>query len=91
MKKNNSNQKKEGLKTSNPSANQKDKKDKKNITPGKIAEKKGEKSPKKSSALLAASKGRSAVDQVKARSGGDVRGSSGLTNTGPFVSYDNEG
>jgi hypothetical protein len=94
MKKNNSNQKKEELKTSNPSANQKDKKDKKdkkNITPGKIAEKKEEKSPKKSSALLAASKGRSAVDQVKARAGVDVRGSSGLTNTGPFVSYDNEG
>ncbi len=85
MKKNNSNQKKEELKTSNPSANQKDKK---NITPGKIAEKKGEKSPKKSSALLAASKGHSAVDNVKAASGKDVRGSSGLTNTGPFVSYE---
>ncbi len=46
------------------------------------------KTSKKSSALLAASKGRSAVDQVKARSGEDVRGSSGLINTGPFVSYE---
>ncbi len=46
------------------------------------------KTPKKSSALLAASKGRSAVDSVKAASGKDVRGSSGLANTGPFVSYE---
>ncbi len=46
------------------------------------------KTPKKSSPLLAASKGRSAVDNVKAASGKDVRGSSDLTNTGPFVSYE---
>ncbi len=46
------------------------------------------KTSKKSSALLAASKGSSAVDNVKASSGKDVRGSSGLTNTGPFVSYE---
>ncbi|HEV8079366.1 MAG TPA: hypothetical protein VGP43_01540 [Chitinophagaceae bacterium] len=46
------------------------------------------KTSKKSSALLAASKGRSAVDNVKAASGKDVRGSSGLANTGPFVSYE---
>ncbi len=46
------------------------------------------KTSKKSSALLAASKGRSAVDNVKANSGKDVRGSSGLANTGPFVSYE---
>lgn len=30
-----------------------------------------------------------AVKNVKAASGKDVRGSSGLTNTGPFVSYEN--
>lgn len=42
---------------------------------------------KKSSALAAASKGRSAVDAAKHDSNTDVRGSSGLANTGPFVSY----
>jgi hypothetical protein len=46
------------------------------------------KNPKGSSALVAASKGRSAVDSVKATSNKDVRGSSGLANTGPFVSYE---
>ncbi len=46
------------------------------------------KTSKKSSALLAASKGRSAVDHVKATTNKDVRGSSGLANTGPFVSYE---
>ena len=46
------------------------------------------KTSKKSSALLAASKGGSAVDNVKAASGKNVRGSSGLANTGPFVSYE---
>lgn len=54
----------------------------------KKADQSTKKSPKKSSALLAASKGRSAVDNVKAASVKDVRGSSGLTNTGPFVSYE---
>jgi len=52
------------------------------------ASKVSKKTSKKSSALLAASKGRSAVDNVKATSGKDVRGSSGLANTGPFVSYE---
>ncbi|MEO7802055.1 MAG: hypothetical protein ABIR81_08650 [Ginsengibacter sp.] len=46
------------------------------------------KTSKKSSASLAASKVGSAVDNVKARSGKDVRGSSGLANTGPFISYE---
>lgn len=46
------------------------------------------KSPKKSSALLAASKGRSAVDAVNATSSRDVRGNSGLANTGTIISYD---
>lgn len=43
---------------------------------------------KKSSALLAASKGRSAVDAVNATSSRDVRGNSGLANTGTIISYD---
>jgi hypothetical protein len=53
----------------------------------KVAEKK---SSKKSSALVAASLGRSAVDHAKPHSSGDVSGSSGLSNTGPFVSYEEE-
>ena len=43
---------------------------------------------KKSSALKAASMGRGAINQVKARSLADVKGSSGLSNTGPVVSYE---
>ncbi|CAN5275182.1 hypothetical protein BH09BAC2_BH09BAC2_02090 [soil metagenome] len=65
-----------------------DKKDTKNAIPEKIAEKKQKKPLKKSSALLAASKGRSALDAVKANSSRDVRGSSGLANTGTIISYD---
>jgi hypothetical protein len=45
---------------------------------------------KKSSALLAAAKGRSAVDQVVARSAQDVRGSNDIPNTGPTINYENE-
>ena len=45
---------------------------------------------KKDSALLAASKGRSAVDHVMANSSGDVKGTNGLANTGPVTSYENE-
>ncbi|MEO7044896.1 MAG: hypothetical protein ABI091_06280 [Ferruginibacter sp.] len=45
---------------------------------------------KKSSALKAASMGRSAINQVKARSLADVKGSSGLSNSGPVVSYEEE-
>lgn len=48
----------------------------------------GTKPLKKSSALLAASRGRSAVDAVNAHSSRDVRGSSGLANTGTIISYD---
>ncbi len=51
----------------------------------KVAEKKP---LKKSSALLAASMSRSAVDPVNAHSSKDVRGSSGLANTGTIISYD---
>lgn len=61
-----------------------------NITPDKVAEKKQKKLPGKSSALVAASFGRSAVDHVKASSRGDMSGSSGLANTGPDTSYSNE-
>ena len=43
---------------------------------------------KKSSALKAASMGRSAINEVKGRSSSDVIGSSGLSNTGPVVSYE---
>ncbi len=45
---------------------------------------------KKSSAIIAASMGLSAVNQVKARSLADVKGSSGLSNVGPVVSYEEE-
>ena len=60
------------------------------ITPNKVGEKKQKKLPGKSSALVAASLGRSAVDHVKASSRGDMSGSSGLANTGPNTSYSNE-
>jgi hypothetical protein len=58
------------------------------INKSKPAEKKLKKPMKKSSGLVAASAGRSAVDAVKARSSKDVRGSSGLANTGTIISYD---
>ncbi|MEO6314091.1 MAG: hypothetical protein ABIU63_12590 [Chitinophagaceae bacterium] len=46
---------------------------------------------KKSSALVAASMGRSAVNAVQGHASGDVRGSSdGTSNTGIIISYDNE-
>ena len=48
----------------------------------------GKKPLKKSSALLAASKARSTVGGVSAHSSKDVRGSSGLANTGTIISYD---
>ncbi len=65
-----------------------DKKDTKNTLPEKSAEKKQKKPVKKSSALLAASKGRSTIDAVDAHSSKDVRGSSGLANTGTIINYD---
>ena len=71
-----------------PGVNPVDKKDAKNIMPEKVAEKKQKKPLKKSSALLAASKARSAVGEVGAHSSKDVRGSSGLANTGTIISYD---
>ena len=65
-----------------------DKKDTKKTMSEKVAEKKQKKPLKKSSALIAASIGRSAVDTVNAHSSKDVRGSSGLANTGTIISYD---
>ena len=59
----------------------------KNVTE-KIAEKKGKRPSKGSSAILAASMGRSAVDAVLPHSSRDVRGSSGLADTGTVISYD---
>ena len=79
------NLKPEETKATKPGVNQIDKK---NITPDKVAAKKQKTPPKKSSALLAASMGRSAIDAVKANSSRDVRGSSGLANTGTIISYD---
>ncbi len=79
------NLKPEETKASKPGVNQTDKK---NIAPDKVTEKKQKTSKKKSAAFLAASKGSSALDNVKANSSRDVRGSSGLANTGTIISYD---
>ncbi len=79
---------KEGVSKVKSGVNPGDKKDTKDIMPEKIAGKKQKKPSKKSSALLAASLGRSAVDAVKPHSSKDVRGSSGLANTGTIISYD---
>jgi hypothetical protein len=65
-----------------------DKKIKGNAIPQKVAEEQQKKPLKKSSALIAASMARSAVDAVNANSSKDVRGSSGLANTGTIISYD---
>ena len=79
---------KDGVNEIKPGINPIDNNEKKNIMPEKGVEKKQKKPSKKSSALLAASLGRSAVDAVKADSSKDVRGSSGLANTGTIISYD---
>ncbi len=65
--------------------NQTGKKGKENSVPGKIAEKKP---VKKSSGFVPSAVGASAVDAVKGRSSKDVRGSSGLADTGTIISYD---
>ncbi len=65
--------------------NQTGKKSKGNSAPEKIA---GKKPIKKSSGFVPSSVGVSAVDAVMARSSKDVRGSSGLANTGTIISYD---
>jgi hypothetical protein len=46
------------------------------------------KNKKHSSALLAASMGRSAVDRVKGHSSSIIRGTSGLSNTGTVITYE---
>ena len=61
---------------------------KKNIAPNKGADAKLKKAPKKSFGIVPDAVGRSAVSQVKANSSRDVRGSSGLANTGTIISYD---
>ena len=65
-----------------------DKEGKENIANSEVAKKKKKKHI--SSALVAASLGRSAVDRMKAHTLRDISGSSGLLNSGPFVSYENE-
>jgi hypothetical protein len=52
-------------------------------------EKKPRKRIKRSSALLAASRARSAVDQVLPNSSADVQGSNNLPDTGPVPNYKN--
>ncbi len=65
-----------------------EKKDTGNIMFEKVAEKKHRKRVKISSALLAASMGRSAMNAVDGHSSRYLRGSSGLADTGPVTSYD---
>ena len=77
--------KKGSTKESKPSVDQVKKQ---NIAPVKVADKKQKIPTKKSSGIVAAAAGRSAVDAVKGNSSRDVRGSSGLANTGTIISYD---
>ena len=65
-----------------------DKEGKENIANSEVTKKKKKKHI--SSALVAASLGRSAVDRMKPHTSRDISGSSGLLNSGPFVSYENE-
>jgi hypothetical protein len=77
--------KKDSTKESKPSVNQGNNK---NTAPDKVADKKQKTPIKKSSGIVAGAVGRSAVDAVKGNSSRDVRGSSGLANTGTIISYD---
>jgi hypothetical protein len=77
--------KKDSTKESKPSVNQVNKQ---NIAPNKVADKKQKTQPKKSSGIVTDAVWRSAVNQVKANSSRDVKGSSGLANTGTIISYD---
>jgi predicted RNA-binding protein with PUA domain len=79
---------KDGVNKIKPGVTPIDKNHAKNILPEKVTEKKQPKPLKKSSALVAASMGRSAVGAEDAHSSKDVRGSSGLANTGTIISYD---
>ena len=73
--------------TSTPGANVIDKSKKEDLASGKGL-KKIKKPLKKSSVSQIDSVERSAVDVVKAHSSRDVRGSSGLANTGTIISYE---
>jgi hypothetical protein len=77
--------KKDSTNESNPGVNQVNKK---SIEPNKVDDKKQKKPIKKSSGIVTGAVGRSAVNRVKANSSRDVRGSSGLANTGTIISYD---
>jgi hypothetical protein len=61
---------------------------KEGIDKSKPTEKKQKKAVKKSTGIVPSSVGSSAVDAVKARSSRDIRGGSGLANTGTIISYD---
>jgi hypothetical protein len=61
---------------------------KEGIDKSKPTEKKQKKAVKKSTGIVPSSVGSSAVYAVKARSSRDVRGGSGLANTGTIISYD---
>ena len=67
------------------SRNEEVKKNNKSITPDEF---KGKKKKHNSSALQAASMGRSAVGQVKGSASADVSGGSGLSNTEPVANYE---
>ncbi|MEO6357705.1 MAG: hypothetical protein ABIU77_14630 [Ferruginibacter sp.] len=77
--------KKDSTKESKPTLNQGNNK---NIAQDKVADKKQKTPIRKSSGIVAGAVGRSAVDAVKGNSSRDVRGSSGLANTGTIISYD---
>lgn len=71
-----------------PAVNAIDTKVTKSTMPQKVAETKQKKPTKKPSSIVASAVGASAVDAAMARSSRDVRGSSGLSNTGTVISYD---
>jgi hypothetical protein len=77
--------KNDSTKDSKPGVNQVNKK---SMAPDKVAEKKQKTPTKKSPPLVAASGGRSAVNQVKVNSSKDGRGSGGLANKWAVNSYD---
>ncbi|MEO7044464.1 MAG: hypothetical protein ABI091_04105 [Ferruginibacter sp.] len=79
---------KSGVSKTKPAVVAMDKKDTKNTVPQKVAETKQKKPTKKPSSIVASAVGASAVNAVMARSSRDVRGSSGLSNTGTVISYD---
>lgn len=68
-------------------ANKRDSK-KEGIDKNKPVQKKQKKAVIKSTGIVPSSVGSSSVDAVKASSSRDVRGGSGLANTGTIISYD---